>query len=263
MDRVGRLSVAQGGAPPQRFWDVALTAHHVPKSQRLLKRTAAAAVITDRSTHLGPRTVATTARGRGSTADRRQSCRGGPDRSRVAHPTDDRTLQAPMAAQLSGQLELPLREGLLLQLLWAPKTPRAWREVFGVFLPAAVLSAETTASDLVEEFHRIGAEVRELFCQPGALDRIYPHPFQDVTGGELVGWRLNDDALHTWDLARAIGADETLPAESVASTWSVVEPLSVSGGFASNGFFGTGSSGRIDDSAALQARLLDAAGRRP
>lgn len=55
------------------------------------------------------------------------------------------------------------------------------------------------------------------FCQPGALDRMLDHPLGKITGAQSLAVRTTDSVIHTWDLARAIGAAETLNAELL--TW--------------------------------------------
>jgi hypothetical protein len=66
--------------------------------------------------------------------------------------------------------------------------------------------------------------------------------------------------VHGRDLARPIGADETLDLDVVAALWAFAEPLS--GMLSSTGYF-TCPSGDVPDTAPLQTRLLDLLGRRP
>ena len=54
------------------------------------------------------------------------------------------------------------------------------------------------------------------FHQDGTLERIAHHATGDRTGRELLSMRILDAAIHGWDLARAIGADETLDEDVVA-----------------------------------------------
>jgi uncharacterized protein (TIGR03086 family) len=54
------------------------------------------------------------------------------------------------------------------------------------------------------------------FCQDGALERIVPHAAGDRPGRELLSMRVLDSAVHSRDLARATGRDETLDDEVVA-----------------------------------------------
>ena len=95
----------------------------------------------------------------------------------------------------------------------------------------------------------------------GALERVCAHPAGDFPGTVLLGFRIADDALHAWDLARAIGADETLPAELVEHVWDGIQPMLPIIG--SVGVFGDGPSGTVAEDAPMQVRLLDATGRRP
>jgi uncharacterized protein (TIGR03086 family) len=55
----------------------------------------------------------------------------------------------------------------------------------------------------------------------GAMDRIVHLSFGDFPGGEYTLQLFADHLIHTWDLARAIGADEHLDEELVTScaTW--------------------------------------------
>jgi uncharacterized protein (TIGR03086 family) len=100
-----------------------------------------------------------------------------------------------------------------------------------------------------------------VFARPGAATTICHHPLRDVPASDFIWMRVRDTTIHTWDLARAIGADETLDAGLVDTIWSHVEPAA--GALAASGMFGTGGSGALADDAAVQDRLLDALGRRP
>ena len=54
------------------------------------------------------------------------------------------------------------------------------------------------------------------FSAPGALDRIVDYPLGAVTGRQALAIRIADAVIHTWDLARATGADDRLDAGLVA-----------------------------------------------
>jgi uncharacterized protein (TIGR03086 family) len=54
------------------------------------------------------------------------------------------------------------------------------------------------------------------FHEEGALERIALRATGDRTGRELLSMRILDAAVHGWDLARAISADETLDEAVVA-----------------------------------------------
>jgi uncharacterized protein (TIGR03086 family) len=96
------------------------------------------------------------------------------------------------------------------------------------------------------------------FGAPGALDKTV-----SLSGGERATaeycWEMTTDALiHSWDLARGIGADETLDAELVdlvyERTLPIAEHLQETGLFA--------PPVAVPDDATLQTKLLAIFGRR-
>lgn len=117
------------------------------------------------------------------------------------------------------------------------------------------------SDDWIGAFGSAYRTMREAFCAPGALERTVAHPgMGDIPATMLFDLRLGELAVHGWDLARAIGADETLDPDVVAALWAFAEPLS--GMLPSTGYFSS-PSGDVPDSAPLQTRLLDLLGRRP
>src|SRR4029078_10098752 len=94
-----------------------------------------------------------------------------------------------------------------------------------------------------------------------AMERVPAHPAGDFPVPLLLGFRIGDYTVHAWDLARAIGADETLNADLVSYVGTGTEPLAPV--IATSGRFGTGASGDVAEDAPLQLRLLDVTGRRP
>jgi len=99
------------------------------------------------------------------------------------------------------------------------------------------------------------------FREPGALERTCAHPMGDIPATMLLGFRIGDLTLHSWDLAHATGTDETLDPVLVETVWANVSPLGDA--IAQTGVFGEGPSGTVPGDAPLQARLLDFTGRRP
>ena len=49
-----------------------------------------------------------------------------------------------------------------------------------------------------------------VFHEPGALDRTVHHRLGDRSGADLLAMRVIEHAVHGWDLARAIGADDRI-----------------------------------------------------
>jgi uncharacterized protein (TIGR03086 family) len=70
------------------------------------------------------------------------------------------------------------------------------------------------------------AAVLAKLSEPGALDEVLPGPFGPMPRGQMVQrLMVNDILVHTWDLARATGQDETLDADAVAHAYSGLKPL--------------------------------------
>ena len=91
-----------------------------------------------------------------------------------------------------------------------------------------------------------------------ALDRIVHLSFGDFPGGEYVGQLTTDLAIHSWDLAKGIGADAIIDAallDFVWDMWSSREEM-VRGA----GVFG--SEVEVAHDADLQTRVLAFFGRR-
>jgi len=61
--------------------------------------------------------------------------------------------------------------------------------------------------------------------EQGAMDRIVRLSFGDVSGREYALQLFADHLIHAWDLARAIGADERLDEQLVASCASWFETV--------------------------------------
>ncbi|NKQ53626.1 TIGR03086 family protein [Amycolatopsis sp. K13G38] len=56
----------------------------------------------------------------------------------------------------------------------------------------------------------------EAFARPGVLERTLDYPLGPVSGGQALAVRTTDTVIHTWDLARALGAGERLDPGLVA-----------------------------------------------
>lgn len=93
---------------------------------------------------------------------------------------------------------------------------------------------------------------------PGALARTVHLSFGDFPGRFYVGQLLSDHVIHSWDLARATGGDETLDPELVRFAYDELVPQFEQ--WRKAGAFGP----RVDvaDGADLQTKLLAEAGRK-
>ena len=121
---------------------------------------------------------------------------------------------------------------------------------------ASERSIEPLDDDLVTAWHRWSSAATLAWAEadPEAPVRLSADV---VPAREYLAEQVADVTIHTWDLARAIGADESLDDELVAAVWTVFEPqadaLEASGLFA--------SPVPVDDDAPLHVRLLALTGR--
>lgn len=95
------------------------------------------------------------------------------------------------------------------------------------------------------------------FHSPGALARQVDHPLGPLTGRRFLELRVFDLALHAWDLARAIDADDTLDPDLVDVVLGIVQADPAGMGF------GITALDRADHDAPTQTRLLHLTGRDP
>jgi len=88
-------------------------------------------------------------------------------------------------------------------------------------------------------------------------DAVVSLSYDTVSVGDYLREQVSDVTIHSWDLARAVGADENLDIDLVEAVWTVFEPqrdtLAVSGLFA--------TPVPLPDDASLQLRLLALTGR--
>lgn len=80
----------------------------------------------------------------------------------------------------------------------------------------ATRTVDHLGDDALASFLATADAVVTCFHEDGALERIAHHATGDRTGRELLSMRVLDAEIHGWDLARAIGADETLCDDVVA-----------------------------------------------
>jgi uncharacterized protein (TIGR03086 family) len=91
------------------------------------------------------------------------------------------------------------------------------------------------------------------------LGRQVRHPYGVVPAGRLLFFRCSDTLVHAWDLARAVGVDESLNMSAVRVCLDVLEPVALL-------LCGTGMYEPpvpVEADADEQTQLLALVGRRP
>jgi hypothetical protein len=80
-----------------------------------------------------------------------------------------------------------------------------------------------------------------------------------MPGRQLLGFRITEYALHGWDLATTIGADDHIDHDVLLALLALLEPMADI--LPTTGMFGSGPSGTLPPDASLQHRVLDLSGR--
>jgi uncharacterized protein (TIGR03086 family) len=124
----------------------------------------------------------------------------------------------------------------------------------------ALRQTDVLGDEPLEAFRTAQAQLSERF-RKADLEMIVHHMVGDIPAAMLLGFRIGDLTLHSWDLARAVQADETLDPVLVQAAWDALAPMGETIG--QTGVFGAGPSGAVGEDAPLQTRLLDLTGRRP
>ncbi|WP_345602584.1 TIGR03086 family metal-binding protein [Pseudonocardia adelaidensis] len=128
--------------------------------------------------------------------------------------------------------------------------------------------ADALGADPVAAYARSVQDCAAAFTAPGVMQRTVDYPLGRVTGRQALAVRTTDSTIHTWDLARAIGADETLDAglvrwidEHLDEIYAGLAETPVSAE-STHRFFAT-PDGDPGSGASTQDRLLHRMGRTP
>lgn len=128
--------------------------------------------------------------------------------------------------------------------------------------------ADALGTDPPGAYARSVRECAAAFARPGALEQVLDYPLGQVAGQQALAVRVTDTIIHTWDLARAIGADDTLCPALVA--WASDHLDEIYDGLAetpadpltTHRFFAAPAEG-LPAGPSQQHRLLHRMGRRP
>ncbi len=88
--------------------------------------------------------------------------------------------------------------------------------------PAALGADE----DAARAWREAARAIEEITSEPEALAKEMDGPTGTMPAGQIIGQFVTMDLLvHTWDLARAVGADERLDESSVRDAYDALKPM--------------------------------------
>jgi uncharacterized protein (TIGR03086 family) len=84
---------------------------------------------------------------------------------------------------------------------------------------------DAEGEDLVLVWGLVSGGADAALSAPGVFDQVVKLPFGEMTVNDGIGFPLSDLLVHTWDVARAIGADDRLLPEACTSALANLEPI--------------------------------------
>ncbi len=145
---------------------------------------------------------------------------------------------------------------LVTEQRWVPPLLDGESPDEDVIDPAVI--AEELATDAPAVWQRDAEAAHAAFATPGALQRTVRLSYGDSDAASYCQEMISDLVVHTWDLARGIGADERLDPELVDLVYEITAPRA--GQLAESGLFDPPVP--VSDDADPQTRLLALFGRR-
>lgn len=148
-----------------------------------------------------------------------------------------------------------LVDHLVTEQLWVPllMNGATVEDVGGRF------DGDQLGDEPVAAWRSASTAAREAFATPGALHRHVELSYGRRPAEGYCREMTMDLAVHAWDLARGIGADERLDDELVAEVYDMVAPQADQ--LAGSGLFAPPV--EVGETADTQTRLLALLGRRP
>jgi uncharacterized protein (TIGR03086 family) len=137
--------------------------------------------------------------------------------------------------------------------------------------PDGVADSSADPADPADEFEAVCVAVGHLLADDSASATPCHTPAGPMSFESHVDEVLSDDlVVHTWDLARATGQDDTIDSGDVASLWAKVAavPAELMARYRTPGAFGPeitvyGPEVSVSDDASAQERLVAFLGRDP
>ncbi|QIB42630.1 TIGR03086 family metal-binding protein [Streptomyces aureoverticillatus] len=145
---------------------------------------------------------------------------------------------------------------LTVEQLWVPPLVRDGAALADV---GDSFDGDELGPDPVASWDTAAEAARAAFEEPGALERTVHLSYGDTPAHDYCAQMITDLVVHSWDLARAIGADERLPDDLVAAAVREVTPYAAE--LSKTGLFGPAV--QPPSGADVQTKLLSLLGRTP
>ena len=141
------------------------------------------------------------------------------------------------------------------EMLWAPPLVdgKTVEDVGDQF------DGDILGDDPVATWHKASDEALASFSAPGALEQTVHLSFGDYSGDDYAWQLIGDLHIHSWDLARGVGADDTLADDLSQAVYDALAPMLTAMG--ETPYFAKATDVGADASASN--RLLALTGRRP
>lgn len=145
---------------------------------------------------------------------------------------------------------------LTVEQLWVPRLVRDGATIAEV---GSDYDGDVLGDEPAEVWDRAAVAAVAAFSESGALNRTVQLSYGSSPADAYCTQMMADAVVHSWDLSRAIGADERLPDELTKATLREVEPYA--SGLDASGLFAPAVEPPAD--ADDLTRLLCLLGRRP
>jgi uncharacterized protein (TIGR03086 family) len=93
----------------------------------------------------------------------------------------------------------------------------------GTIAPPTGPPPELVGDDPTAQYEQARKATIHAYAQPGILSGTVKGSGGEIPAMQVVGIALCDQLIHGWDLARATGQDDTMPAELVAVAWQLLD----------------------------------------
>lgn len=117
---------------------------------------------------------------------------------------------------------------------------------------------DSLGDDPIGSWSAARSDALKAVAEPGALDRTVHLSYADVPGHHYIGQLSRDLLIHSWDLAKGIGYDETLPTDLMKLAYE--DSKAEEGVIRGSGLFGDEVA--AGPNASLQEELLGLLGRK-